>query len=72
MGFYLVLLVVDCIYIDASNLYLDYEEFLKGETRYKSLLAQDEDLAKELFEQSKQNAIDTYNHYKSLAEKCDF
>ena len=28
--------------------------------------------ALELFEQSKQNAMATYNHYKSLAEKCDF
>ena len=26
----------------------------------------------ELFEQAKQNAKDTYNHYKSLAEKCNF
>ena len=58
--------------LDSKEPTLDYEEFLKGETRYKSLLAKDEELAKELFEQSKQNAIDTYNHYKALAEKCDF
>jgi len=58
--------------LDSKEPTLDYEEFLKGETRYKSLLAKDEELAKELFEQAKKNAQDTYNHYKSLAEKCDF
>ena len=58
--------------LDSKEPTLEYEEFLKGETRYKSLLAKDEELALELFEQAKQNAKDTYNHYKSLAEKCDF
>ena len=58
--------------LDSKEPTLEYEDFLKGETRYKSLLAKDEELANELFEQAKQNAKDTYNHYKSLAEKCDF
>ena len=58
--------------LDSKEPTLDYTEFLKGETRYKSLLAKNEELALELFEESKQNALDTYNHYKALAEKCDF
>ena len=58
--------------LDSKEPTLDYEDFLKGETRYKSLLAKDEELANELFEEAKQNAIDTYNHYKMLAEKCDY
>jgi len=58
--------------LDSKEPTLDYMDFLKGETRYKSLLAKDEELANELFEQSKKNAMDTYNFYKSLAEKCEF
>ena len=58
--------------LDSKEPTLDYEDFLKGETRYKSLLAKDEELANELFEEAKQNAIHTYNHYKMLAEKCDY
>lgn len=58
--------------LDSKEPTLEYTDFLKGETRYKSLLAKDEELALELFEQAKQNAKDTYNHYKMLAEKCDF
>jgi len=58
--------------LDSKEPTLEYTDFLKGETRYKSLLAKDEELANELFEESKQNAMATYNHYKSLADKCDF
>jgi len=58
--------------LDSKEPTLDYTDFLKGETRYKSLLAKNEEIATELFEQSKQAAIDTYNHYKALSEKCDF
>ena len=58
--------------LDSQAPTLEYTDFLKGETRYKSLLAKNEELALELFEQSKENAINTYNYYKSLSEKCDF
>jgi len=58
--------------LDSKEPTLDYTDFLKGETRYKSLLAKDEELANELFEAAKNNAKDTYNYYKSLAEKSDF
>ena len=54
--------------LDSKEPTLDYEEFLKGENRYKTLLAKDENLAKELFANAKKNAMDTYNYYKSLAE----
>ena len=55
--------------LDSKEPTLDYEDFLMGESRYKTLLAKDEKLAKELFAEAKQNAIETYNYYKSLAEK---
>jgi pyruvate-ferredoxin/flavodoxin oxidoreductase len=58
--------------LDSQAPTLEYTDFLKGETRYKSLLAKNEELANELFEQSKENAMNTYNYYKSLSEKCDF
>ena len=58
--------------LDSKEPTMEYEDFLKGETRYKSLIARDEELAKELFEEAKQNAKDTYNHYKMLAEKTEF
>jgi len=57
--------------LDSKEPTLEYIDFLKGETRYKSLLARDEELANELFEQAKKNAKDTYNYYKSLAEECN-
>jgi len=58
--------------LDSKEPTLDYEEFIKGETRYKSLIAKDPDLAQELFEEAKKNAMDTYNYYKMLSEKCVF
>ena len=58
--------------LDSQQPTLEYKEFLNGETRYKSLAAKNPDLANELFEESKQNAINTYNYYKSLSEKCEF
>ena len=39
---------------------------------FVELLAKNEELAMELFEDAKKSAMDTYNHYKNLAEKCDF
>lgn len=58
--------------LDSKEPTLEYTDFLKGETRYKSLLAKNEELALELFEDAKKNAMDTYNHYKSLSEHCDY
>ncbi|MBQ4558061.1 MAG: pyruvate:ferredoxin (flavodoxin) oxidoreductase [Clostridia bacterium] len=55
--------------LDSKEPTLDYEEFLKGENRYKSLIAKDENLAKELFAEAKANAKKTYDYYKSLSEK---
>ena len=54
--------------LDSKEPTMDYTEFLKGETRYKALLAKDEELATELFESAKQNAMETYNYYKMLSE----
>ena len=58
--------------LDSKAPTLDYMDFLKGETRYKTLLARNEELAMELFEEAKKNAMDTYNHYKMLSEQCNF
>ena len=55
--------------LDSKEPTLEYEDFLKGETRYKSLISKDPELAQELFECAKENAKATYEHYKSLAEK---
>lgn len=57
--------------LDSKEPSLNYTDFLKGENRYKSLLAKDEELANELFEEAKANAMATYNKYKELAEKTD-
>ena len=55
--------------LDSKESTLDYNEFLKGENRYKSLLAKDEELALELFEEAKTHAMKTYNKYKQMAEE---
>ena len=34
--------------------------------------AKNPELAEELFEQAKENAMNTYNYYKELAEHCNF
>jgi pyruvate-ferredoxin/flavodoxin oxidoreductase len=57
--------------LDSKEPTMDYTDFLKGETRYKSLVAKNEELANELFEDAKRNATNTYNYYKQLSEKCD-
>ncbi len=55
--------------LDSKEPTLEYIDFLKGENRYRSLIAKDEELAKELFEEAKENAKNTYLYYKSLADK---
>ena len=44
-----------------------YEDFLKRERRYTTLLAEFPDHAKALFEMNLKNAKDTWNYYKRLA-----
>lgn len=55
--------------LDSKEPTLEYTDFLKGENRYKSLLAKDSELAEELFEEAKKHAKETYDYYKSLADK---
>ncbi len=55
--------------LDSKEPTLTYEDFLMGENRYKSLLAKDKKLAEELFNQAKLNAKETYEYYRSLANK---
>ncbi len=45
----------------------DFEEFLKGEVRYASLLKQFPDVAEKLLAQNKQDAMDRLAYYKKLA-----
>ncbi len=45
-----------------------YEDFLKRERRYTTLLAEFPDHAKSLFEMNLKNAKDTWNYYRRLAE----
>lgn len=42
----------------------NYEKFLDNETRYHALKIKDKEIAKELLETNKQNAIKRYNEYK--------
>lgn len=49
----------------------DYEQFLKGEARYAALQKIAPDLAKKLYEESKNFAMDRYNKYFELANKKD-
>ncbi len=53
------------LYLDSKEPNFDaYENFLDNETRYHSLKIKDEQLAKELLEMNKENAIKRYNYYK--------
>lgn len=54
--------------LDSKEPTLDYESFLLGENRYKSLIAKDKDLADKLFAEAKEHAKETYEYYKSLAD----
>ncbi len=55
--------------LDSPEPTLDYNEFIMGENRYSRLVKTNEALAKELFEKSKNEAIDRYNNLKKLAGK---
>jgi pyruvate/2-oxoacid:ferredoxin oxidoreductase beta subunit len=47
---------------------MNYEDFLMGENRYKQLVKKDEALAKQLFAEASQKALETYEHLKKLSE----
>ncbi len=59
---------------EEEKLYLDskepdfnrYQEFLDNEVRFKALKIKDEQLAHDLLESQKENAIKRYNYYKKL------
>lgn len=55
--------------LDSKEPSLDYNDFLNGENRYKSLLAKDKDLATKLFEEAKNHAMETYKKYREMADK---
>ncbi len=60
-----------------DKLYLDsrepdfslYDKFLSNEVRYNALKLKDENIAKELLELNKNEAIKRYNYYKNIIEK---
>jgi len=57
----------DKLYLDSKEPDFDkYEEFLNNEVRFKALKIKDENLAKELLNLQKENAIKRYNYYKKL------
>ena len=59
----------DKLYLDSKEPnFDDYEKFLDNENRYYALKIKDENLAKELLEQNKQNAINRYSEYKEKSE----
>ena len=59
--------VEDKLYLDSKEPDFNrYEEFLDNEIRFKSLKIKDENLAKELLNLQKANAIKRYNYYKKL------
>ncbi len=53
--------------LDSREPTLDYEEFLKGESRYAALQKLSPELAKKLYEQSKKFAEERYQTYRKLA-----
>lgn len=58
------------LFIDSKEPDFDkYEDFLNNEVRFNALKIKDPDLAKELLENQKQNAIRRYNEYKKMTQK---
>ena len=55
------------LHIDSIDPTMSYEEFLKGESRYSALTKKNPDLAKKLFEESKNNALERIQTLKKLA-----
>jgi pyruvate-ferredoxin/flavodoxin oxidoreductase len=46
-----------------------FDELLNNEVRYNSLVKKNPELAKEVLELNKQDAIKRYNYYKKLTEE---
>ena len=60
----------DKLYLDSREPNFDkYEELLKNEVRYNSLLKKNPDAAKEMLELNKEDAKKRYNYYKELSQK---
>ena len=60
----------DKLYLDSREPNFDkYEELLKNEVRYNSLLKKNPDAAKEMLELNKEDAKKRYNYYKKLSQK---
>ena len=60
----------DKLYIDSREPNFDkYEELLMNEVRYRSLYNKDKEIAKELLDKNKEDAIKRYNYYKKLVTK---
>lgn len=56
----------DAFFLDSKEPTGDYQEFLKGENRYASLIKVNPQRAAELFAASEQNAKERYEHLKKL------
>ena len=46
-----------------------YESFLDNEVRFNALKIKDKDLAKELLEDQKENAMKRFEYYKRISKK---
>ena len=55
--------------LDSKQPTADYQEFLKKEVRYTSLMLQNPERAEELFKKAEQEAEEKYQHLKSLVEE---
>jgi pyruvate-ferredoxin/flavodoxin oxidoreductase len=54
--------------LDSKEPKLEYQDFLKNETRYKTLVQQYPDIAKELFARAAEESRKRYESYKKMAE----
>ena len=58
------------LHLDSKEPNFDkYEEFLNNEVRFNSLKIKNPELAKELLNEQKNNAINRYNYYKKIAKE---
>jgi len=60
------------IYIDSPKPNFDkYEEFLNNEVRFRTLKLKDENLAKQLLEEQRKNAMKRYEYFKKLSDQTN-
>ena len=60
----------DKLYLDSREPDFEkYDEFLSNEVRYSSLKIKDSNLAEQILEENKNQAIKRYNYYKKLSEE---